>query len=326
MISLNTERSVKIDESGGGIAEHRHHSSGAYGPFAGPFASKWLAWLPLAVLPIATFATRSLVPAWAFMWALAFAMFAGFKWLTWWRARAAGAQQGWRRELTYLLLWPGMNAREFLNANLKPRRPNAGAWVGASMKTILGALLLWVVARFVPEQYSILTGWIGLLGLIFLLHFGTFHLIALYWQRAGVEARPIMNAPLLATSLGDLWGNRWNTGFRELSHALVFQPLRRSLGTAVAGLAAFLASGLIHELVISVPARAGYGLPTAYFLIQGIGVLIQRSGLGLRFGLSGGLKGWLFTAGLAAGPLFWLFHPAFVTRVAVPFMDAIGAL
>lgn len=286
----------------------------------------WVGWLPFIVLPLSTFVIKPYLPAWGFMWALAFAMFAGFKWLTWWQARAAGIQTTGARVLGYLLLWPGMDAQAFLDSNRQSSSPSVTAWAFATGKTAFGALLLWGVTRLVPDPNSLLKGWIGLVGLIFMLHFGSFHLVALFWQRAGVNAQPIMNAPILATSLSDFWGNRWNLGFRQLSHALIFQPLCRWVGHVVAGLAVFLTSGMIHELVISVPAGAGYGLPTGYFLLQGIGVLIERSGFGQRLGLSRGPTGWGFTLVFTTGPAFWLFHQAFVTQVAIPFMHAIGAL
>jgi hypothetical protein len=98
--------------------------------------------------------------------------------------------------------------------------------------------------------------------------------------------------------------------------------MARRIGSAGATLSAFVVSGLIHEIVISLPAGAGYGMPTAYFLLQGTAVLIQRKIAGLR----GALSGWLFTTIVVAAPVFWLFHPPFVARVIVPFLRAIGAL
>ena len=83
-------------------------------------------------------------------------------------------------------------------------------------------------------------------------------------------------------------------GFRQLAHELVFQPLHKRLGAATAGLTVFVASGLIHDLVISLPARAGYGLPTIYFVVQGLGVVLERSNAGKRFGLRQGAQGRLF--------------------------------
>jgi hypothetical protein len=88
----------------------------------------------------------------------------------------------------------------------------------------------------------------------------------------------------------------------------------------------FVISGLIHDLVISLPAGAGYGLPTTYFLLQGAGVTVEHSSFGKRLGLGEGVHGWIFMAALVAGPVFWLFHPWFVLRVMIPFMHAIHAL
>jgi hypothetical protein len=287
-------------------------------------ARVWMGWLPLMVLPAAAIAVRNLLPAWAFMWLLAVAIFAGCKWETFWRARSGGDSIPAARALGYLIAWPGMDAQAFFEKTSTGARVRGTEWIWAATKTICGAALLWGVARRIPS--SLLAGWVGMLGLILLLHFGTFHIVALAWRRAGVNAQPIMRAPIAATSLSSFWGQRWNLGFRQLTYALVFQPARRRLGLPVATLLAFAASGLIHDLVISLPARAGYGLPTAYFVLQGLGVLAERSLPGRRIGLDGGLRGWLFTALCTAGPAYWCFHPAFVTRVMLPFMRAVGAL
>jgi hypothetical protein len=75
-----------------------------------------------------------------------------------------------------------------------------------------------------------------------------------------------------------------------------------------------------------VPARAGYGLPTAYFAIQGCGVSAERSVLGKRLGMQNGVLARIFTFVVTAGPAFWLFHPPFVLRVIIPFMKAINSL
>jgi hypothetical protein len=88
----------------------------------------------------------------------------------------------------------------------------------------------------------------------------------------------------------------------------------------------FAVSGLIHDLVISLPARGGYGLPTIYFLLQGTGMTIEHSRFGKRLGLGQGVRGWCFMMVFLAAPVFWLFHPWFVLGVILPFMRAIHAL
>jgi len=259
------------------------------------------------------------------MWALSFAIFAGLKWMTWWKARTRIAHSA-GRSIAYLVAWPGMDAEAFLDAGKHPAKPTARQWLWATLKTALGVALLWVVARRVPEEHGLLRGWIGLFGLIFLLHFGSFHLIALFWQAVGVDAQPIMSKPILSKTLSEFWGKRWNLGFRQLAHDFVFRPLYKRIGVAAAGLLVFVASGLIHDLVISLPAQGGYGLPTGYFVLQGLGVMLERSGLGRRMGLQKGPVAWIFLVIVAAAPAFWLFHPPFVWRVILPFMHAVHAL
>jgi predicted DCC family thiol-disulfide oxidoreductase YuxK len=192
--------------------------------------------------------------------------------------------------------------------------------VVATAKIFLGAILLFGLARFAP--HPLLTGWVGMIGMILVLHFGMFDLLTIVWRAYGLDVRPIMDAPLNSTSLGEFWGRRWNGAFNQLAFENIFRPVARSTGPILGTIVAFLASGLIHELVISLPARTGYGLPTAYFLLQGCGVIIQHRVPRIRYGMAGQF----FTAFIVAVPAFWLFHPPFVRNVILPFMNAIGAL
>jgi alginate O-acetyltransferase complex protein AlgI len=164
-----------------------------------------------------------------------------------------------------------------------------------------------------------------MLGIILFLHFGLFELLALCWKRVGIAATPVMQSPVFSRSLAEFWSKRWNTAFNVLAHDLAFRPLARKFGITCATFGVFLISGILHDLVISLPARAGFGLPTAYFLFQGIAVLAERSTIGRGLGLGKGLRGWLFALICAAGPAFWLFHPAFVTNVILPMLRAVGA-
>jgi alginate O-acetyltransferase complex protein AlgI len=286
---------------------------------------KMIGWLPICVLPLTAVACRNLVPAWVFMWILSFAIYLSLKWLTWWRARSRIAHPAWR-SVAYLLAWPGMDADAFLDPRQRVSPPATWTWLWATLETILGAILLWVMARSLPTGQPLVRGWVGMVGLILLLHFGTFQIVALLWQSLGVKAESIMSEPLRSTSLGEFWGKRWNLGFRQLAHELIFRPLHRTLGPNTAGFLVFAVSGLIHDLVISLPASGGYGLPTLYFLLQGTGVTVERSRFGKRFGLGQGVRGWCFMVVFLTVPVFGLFHPWFVLRVILPFMRAIHAL
>jgi len=157
-----------------------------------------------------------------------------------------------------------------------------------------------------------------MVGIVFTLHFGVFHLLSCGWRAAGVEAKPLMRWPVAASSLADFWGRRWNTAFRDLTFHLLFRPLTRSLG-AKGGLAVgFLFSGLVHDLVISVPAGGGYGWPTLYFVLQGGGLLAERA---LKLA---GVANRFFAAVVLLAPAAALFHIPFLERVVIPFLDVIA--
>ncbi len=257
------------------------------------------------------------LPAWAVMWILCGIIFLCCKVLALFSARPGG---GWRRA-AFLFAWPGMDAAAFLHGACE--RPHALEWLAALAKTTLGAVLYFGIAR--QFMHPLAVGWVGMAGLIFMLHFGGFHLLSIAWRTIGVCAEPIMRQPLAARSLGDFWGRRWNLAFNELAERFVFKPGVRRLGVAKAGIAAFIASGVIHETVISLPALGGWGLPTAYFTLQGLAAAFERSRAGRRIGLRQGWRGRAFTLLIVGAPAFFLFHPPFVRNIMLPMMEATGA-
>src|SRR5690606_6961045 len=109
-----------------------------------------------------------------------------------------------------------------------------------------------------------------------ILHFGIFNLMAALWQWRGIDATPLFRAPLKSRTLAEFWSRRWNLAFSEMTALVIFQPISKRLGRAAATMAAFVFSGLLHEMVISWPVGRGYGLPTLYFIIQGMVVLLTE--------------------------------------------------
>jgi len=305
------------------VARHRSCATGACDSARRDVQLRGL--LPLLILPAVALLVASWLPRWGFMWAMAFALYAGSKWLTYCQALAGGGVANRLRKLGYLFAWPGMDAAAFLFGADPVARPSRSEWMAATLKTLFGATLTWVVARTALPLNPWLAGWLGMIGLVFVLHFGTFHLLSLGWRRLGVAAMPVMRNPLRSTSLAEFWGRRWNTAFHELASRFTFRPLLPAVGVIGATLLVFVVSGVIHELVISVPARGGYGLPTGYFLLQGLGVAGERTRIGRRLGLGHGWRGWLFTVIVTAGPAFWLFSPLFIRHVILPMLAVIGA-
>jgi len=282
----------------------------------------WLDGLPLLLLPAAVMSVRNTLPAWGFSFLMALAIYAGFKWLTYRHTLAKGLAVPARTQWIYLLLWPGMSLKE-LTGNPPVGKPTnqVPRWLAPAFKTLAGAGSVWFVAPAISPDAWLLRGWMGMIGIIMMLHFGTFHLLALALQGAGLNARPNMQAPLLARSLADFWGNRWNTAFNVLAHRYGFRPLKPHIGPRAALAVVFLISGLLHEVVITLPARGGYGLPTVYFALQAAGILLERLPL-LRHRL------WLrrlFAWLVLIAPLGCLFPAVFVHKVILPMLHAIGA-
>lgn len=276
--------------------------------------------LPLIALPSAAIAFRQVFADWVFMWVLAYTVFFGCKWLTW--RRHAGSHAGRLRSLAYLLLWPGMDAESFLHKTpVSP--PSSRNLVGAFAKLVLGAALLWGAPGLV-DSTPLLAGWAGMAGILLLLHFGVFSLLAYGYQAAGIAANPLMNRPFSSRSLSDFWSRRWNAAFHALAHDFIFRPLVHRIGTIGSTLAVFAISGIVHDLVISLPARGGYGWPTAYFLLQGLSVLFERSGPGRTLGLGRGRRGRVFMLAVTCLPLPWLFHSTFVNNIILPLLNTIG--
>lgn len=283
-------------------------------------------WLPLLILVSATAVIGKFFPPWLYMWAIAFALFAGSKWLCFRRELAKGTTVSFARIAPFLFGWIGMEAAAFFANEKTAEAPQTSEWIFAAVKSFIGSGLIWIGVRLVLPINPSLAGWTGMVGIILLLHFGLFHLLALAWRSAGIPVTPLMRAPLLSRSLAEFWGERWNTAFNKLAFTLLFRPLHRAAGVPAATMLVFLVSGLIHDLVISIPAHGGYGLPTLYFLLQGAGILFERTRFARGCGLNRGLRGWLFTLFITAGPAFWLFHPPFVRNVILPFLQAIGAI
>jgi alginate O-acetyltransferase complex protein AlgI len=283
-----------------------------------PAMAPWL-------IPATASVLSHMLAPWQAMCVIAFGFLAGFKCLTWQQHRKRVNRAADWRTLAYFFAWPGLDADRFGRAGRTGPPPPISAGLAPLVRTAFGAVLVWGVVPRMPVDWPCLTGAIGLAGLVALLHFGAFDLIALLWQRAGIDAEPLMDRPLAATSLAEFWGRRWNRAYHRVSLDLFFRPLARRLGTGLATLAAFFASGILHDLVISVPAGAVYGGPTAYFMLQGVGLLLERT-TPLRQVLAGHpAVGWCFTAGFILAPIGWLFHPPFLTQVILPFLKAIGA-
>jgi alginate O-acetyltransferase complex protein AlgI len=205
------------------------------------------------------------------------------------------------RALGYLVLWPGMDPRPFARS-APPAGPGLAAWGLAKMAFGAGLLLVGagVPAVDVPRV---------LLGVGLLVHSGLCDVLAGLWRLRGVAVERLFENPAASRTLGEFWGRRWNRAFSAVARERVFRPVARRWGTSAGVGASFAFSGLLHELLISVPAGGGYGLPFLYFSLHGLLVLAER-----RWGLGGRI----WTLSWILGPLPLLFHPPFLRAIVGP--------
>src|SRR5881628_1908693 len=98
--------------------------------------ARGVAWGPLLVLPAVVLLAGWDWPGWVLMWSLAFAIYSGCKWLSWWGTPVQGGS-AWQHA-GYLLAWPGLDAAAFLNPRARPMKPAGGEWLFAAGKLLLG--------------------------------------------------------------------------------------------------------------------------------------------------------------------------------------------
>jgi hypothetical protein len=131
--------------------------------------------------------------------------------------------------------------------------------------------------------------------------------------------RPVPGGRWAWIAGGSFGRRRWNLAFSEMLTLAVYRPLVGVSGRPAAVLVSFLGSGVLHELAISVPVRAGYGLPTLYFALHGLLTLIEQEMA--RRGWAIERLGWVgraWTLGWLMVPLPLLFHPWFIKGVVWP--------
>lgn len=232
------------------------------------------------------------------------------KWVT-----ASGLLRGGWREVAYFVGWVGMDGPRFLDHAARPLTPTITDWWRGGRAAALGATLIWGVVPHLRAVLPLAAGYVGGAGLVLLLHFGLFECLALSWRTAGVDAEPLMDRPCVAVSVRGFW-SRWNKSFHRMAKVVIFRRAAVWVGVGPAMWLTFFASGLIHDVLISVPARGGYGLPTIYFLIQAAAVTVERRTC---------IASRLWTAAVVLLPAPLLFHEPFVAGVVLPLLDAMGS-
>ncbi|MEK6231754.1 MAG: membrane bound O-acyl transferase family-domain-containing protein [Luteolibacter sp.] len=200
----------------------------------------------------------------------------------------------------FALLWFGMDPGSF-RTRRKGLSWKPDLWLGLSLMLAgtLAAWLVWamgwrhILVMFVPMSVGF--------------HFGALRVLKGGLRSAGFPVRTLFPNVLNARGIGDFWSRRWNVGYSQMMQRLVGRPVENLAGQEAGLMAIFLASGVLHELAITLPVRAGFGLPTLYFAMHGVLTLLERK-LGRPLGKIPALL-------LVVLPLGLLFPPAFQSEV-----------
>jgi hypothetical protein len=178
------------------------------------------------------------------------------------------------RLVLYLLVWPGLDPRIAATRDPSPQRAAAARQALRGAAEVAAALL---VARLALgagiERCPVWpAAWTRAVSLTLLLDGWMVFAVAVP-RLLGRRCEDAFREPWRAASLAELWGERWNLFVSRSLGAGVFRPVARVGGPAWALLAAFLASGLLHELLWGVPGRGPLGAFVVFFAAQAMAIL-----------------------------------------------------
>jgi len=230
--------------------------------------------------------------------------------------------------LLFATCWPGMRPSAFASVFNSSRSRWQELLIRGLRNLVAGVVLFavaWGIVWLPTGKNASTRVWLAtavlLPGISLVMHFGIFNLLAGAWRFAGADCQALFRAPLVSTTLAEFWGRRWNLAFSEMTTLAVFRPLRGVIGTQTATVFAFLFSGLLHELAISVPVKAGFGLPLLYFALHAaamqIEVVLTKRGYPIN---TSPWIGWLWTLSWVLLPLPILFHLPFLRGCVWPLL------
>jgi hypothetical protein len=142
---------------------------------------------------------------------------------------------------------------------------------------------------------------------------------AFAWSRFffGLMGRrlPILHkSPVVARSIAEFWGRRWNLEVHGWLYRHCFLPWAHRRSVRGAAVYSFLVSGLIHAWLVLPTAELGAAASMVlYFLAQGLGLLAERRLHVARWSSRVAQHGWT---------LFWVLGPSWL--FVDPMLKAVG--
>ncbi|KAF9228192.1 hypothetical protein BS17DRAFT_763737 [Gyrodon lividus] len=121
-------------------------------------------------------------------------------------------------------------------------------------------------------------------------------LFVILFQQHPCQWPPLFDSPWLSTSLGDLWGRRWHQMLRHMLLTLGGRPFGYLFGRPGGIIGAFLISGLFHDIEFRSIGRGGKSLVViGFFMMNGVGIALERVWKGVYGRSVGGIWGWMWT-------------------------------
>ncbi|KXN88492.1 putative long-chain-alcohol O-fatty-acyltransferase 8 [Leucoagaricus sp. SymC.cos] len=157
-----------------------------------------------------------------------------------------------------------------------PTLPPIQNFLRSTVISFLGGLLVYTSITTVYEAFTL----IGV---------GIFNQHPLQWP-------PMFDAPWMATSLTEFWARRWHQLFRDIFISVGGKPLSMLIGRIGNVMGTFIASGFLHDFGLWGMGR-GTEFPTVggYFLIQGVGVILEHTWKHFTGSRVGGVLGRIWT-------------------------------
>jgi hypothetical protein len=223
-------------------------------------------------------------------------------------------QLNYQQWLVFCYCWFGMNPKPFLEY---PSRalPDYFFYIKKGfLRIVIGLLVINLAAYALPKSgnFALVLHLLYLVALSLILHFGLLNISTGFLRSRGINVTSLFKDPIRSKTLNEFWSRRWNLAFVELTTIAVLRPVKSKFGASMAFWTAYIFSGLLHEMAISLPVRTGFGKPFLYFVIQAILILtIDKYFSRIRNGL---LRTVLILICLFS-PVFLLFHEAFIKEI-----------
>jgi hypothetical protein len=147
---------------------------------------------------------------------------------------------------------------------------DAVCWGG--MFCFAAALICWLFAADLSAWPFVFEHLAKAASLVFGLVLCGWNFHSALWRLGGLRALHFPLKALWSATPAEFWRS-WNRPVQEWLLEYVFRPISRLGHVRVAIIATFLVSGIMHEYIVAMASGRITGLPTAFFVVQGFGVL-----------------------------------------------------